>query len=134
MRKLKRNEVAGYKKMLRHKQGGICPLCLKELPTAMAQCALDHDHTTGEVRGLLHMGCNKAEGSIFNSIGRWGGTGKDYDAVVPYLKRMLEYIQAGGQGVIYHLHKTPEEKAEAQRKRNNARARARRRMNKENLK
>lgn len=131
MRKLKRTEVRKFKQQLIERQSGVCPLCLKKLPKDLSKTALDHDHTTGECRGVLHLGCNKAEGSIFNSIGRWGGVGKDYDAVIPYLQRMLDYLQNSSTGVIYHLHKSPEEKAELQRKRRNARARARRRMKKE---
>lgn len=131
MRKLKAGEVVAFKNKLHREQEGVCPLCLKPLPTQMSKVALDHDHTTGEVRGLLHLGCNKAEGSIYNSIGRWGGVGKDYKDVLPYLKRMVQYLESAGAGVIYHLHKTPEEKAELQRKRNNARAKARRAMKKE---
>lgn len=131
MRRLKSTEVTPYKLKLYRDQGGICPLCLKPLPEQPSKYALDHCHITGEIRGVLHMGCNKAEGNIFNAVGRWGGMGKDYDVVIPYILRLVEYLQAPRNGVIYHLHKNPEEKAEQQRKRANARARARRRVSKE---
>ena len=131
MRKLKSTEVTPFKQRLYRKQEGICPLCLLPLPKEPSKYALDHDHVTGEVRGVLHMGCNKAEGNIFNAVGRWGKVGKDYDAVIPYLERLLAYYQAPRSGVIYHLHKSPEEKEEQRRKRANARARARRRIQKE---
>lgn len=36
-------------------QKGICPICLKPLD---AKLSLDHDHATGEPRGLLHQRCN----------------------------------------------------------------------------
>lgn len=130
MRKLKRTEVVAFKQGLHKKQGGLCPLCLGELPRELSKCALDHDHISGEVRGLLHLGCNKVEGSVFHAVATWGGLGKDYAKAIPYLERLVEYMKVSGEGVIYHLHKTPEEAKEATRKRNNARARARRAVTK----
>lgn len=130
MRKLKRTEVNAFKQGLHKKQKGVCPLCLRELPKELSKCALDHNHETGEVRGLLHMGCNKVEGSVYHAMATWGGLGKDYTKAIPFLERLSEYMKSAGEGVIYHLHKSPEEVAEATRKRNNARARARRALKK----
>lgn len=113
MRKLKRTEVPAYKALLYTQQRGRCLLCGGKLPPETAKQALDHNHFTGEVRGLLHMGCNKIEGSVLHTIGTWGGVGKDYSAVLPVLRNLIEYLESPGQGVIYHLHKTPEEKREA---------------------
>jgi hypothetical protein len=42
-------------------QGGACPICLKPLadtPLTTYRLSLDHDHATGEPRGLLHQPCN----------------------------------------------------------------------------
>lgn len=41
------------------KQGGRCALC-RELPDEEhhPELVVDHDHATGEVRGLLHARCN----------------------------------------------------------------------------
>ena len=36
-------------------QGGACPICGKYLS---GKISLDHDHATGEPRGLLHQQCN----------------------------------------------------------------------------
>src|SRR5690625_6960419 len=125
MRRLKRTEVRQLKQDLIQKQGGVCPLCLKELPTELSKVALDHDHTTGECRGVLHLGCNRAEGSVFNTIARWGGQGKDYSGVVRFLEWLLEYLKTHTTGVVYHLHKTEQEQREA-RNRRARQARARR--------
>src|SRR5689334_1327539 len=43
------------------RQGGKCPICLEALDALdVPDCrtVLDHCHTTGKVRGLLHKGCN----------------------------------------------------------------------------
>lgn len=116
MVKLKRSEVTKFKQGLWDKQKGVCPLCLKDLPQELSKCALDHNHVTGECRGLLHLGCNKVEGNLFNSIGRWGGVGKDYSLVIPYLERLLAYIKTAKTGRIYHLHKTEDELREQRNK------------------
>lgn len=126
MRKLKRSELGEFRRKLYEKQEGLCPLCLGELPSDYSKTAIDHDHTTGEVRGLLHLGCNRAEGSVFKAITTWGKQGKDYKLCLPYLERLVQYLKTSGEGVIYHLHKTPDEEAERARVKRNAQAKARR--------
>jgi hypothetical protein len=37
-------------------QGGVCAIC--KLPPGEKQLAVDHDHETGEIRGLLCNDCN----------------------------------------------------------------------------
>lgn len=57
--KLKRRyglSQANYAAMLK-RQGGLCPLCEREL-ASMKRVIVDHDHTTGRVRGLLCDRCN----------------------------------------------------------------------------
>ena len=43
------------RKLFYDAQKGICPICDKPLT---GKIALDHDHTTGEPRALLHQSCN----------------------------------------------------------------------------
>lgn len=45
-----------YAAMLKH-QGGRCAICNKLPPKAKRFC-VDHDHRTGEIRGLLCFMCN----------------------------------------------------------------------------
>jgi hypothetical protein len=40
-------------------QGGVCPICLKRPATQV-----DHDHDTGEIRGVLCLYCNAALGAF----------------------------------------------------------------------
>ena len=50
------NQTEKYiRKLFYDAQSGICPICDKPLT---GQISLDHDHTTGAPRGLLHQPCN----------------------------------------------------------------------------
>ena len=42
-------------------QGGVCALC-EGAPTPRISLHVDHDHGTGEIRGLLCVRCNNALG------------------------------------------------------------------------
>lgn len=130
MRKIKQSEVKAFRQQLFDKQGGICPLCLGELPDNSRQTAIDHDHMTGEVRGLLHLGCNRVEGSVFKMVSTFGKQGKDYSSCIPFLERLVEYLKESGEGVIYHLHKCRDEEEEKKRLKRNAQARAKRALRK----
>lgn len=46
---------------LLHSQRGLCAIC-NEAPSGARRLAVDHDHETGEVRGLLCMSCNTGIG------------------------------------------------------------------------
>lgn len=62
-------------------QGGVCAVC-RNPPTSKDRwgvLVVDHDHSTGAVRGLLCHSCNRALGLL----------GDD----VKILKRMIEYLQ-----------------------------------------
>ena len=41
--------------LFKEAQRGICPICQKPLA---GRISLDHSHSTGEPRGLLHQSCN----------------------------------------------------------------------------
>lgn len=45
------------------KQGGVCALCQRECSTGRRLC-VDHDHVTGQVRGLLCHDCNTGIGKL----------------------------------------------------------------------
>jgi hypothetical protein len=47
-------------------QGGVCAIC-EEFPIGR-ELAVDHDHTTRAVRGLLCMRCNTGLGHFHDSI------------------------------------------------------------------
>lgn len=63
--------LSEYKKLL-DAQGGVCKICgLPERATYKGQIkslAVDHNHSTGQVRGLLCMRCNVEVGIIENVV------------------------------------------------------------------
>lgn len=114
---------------LRTKQNGLCPLCGRPIETGKQQgnktdYVVDHNHITGEIRAVLHRSCNRVEGIVFQGVGRWGAGGLDYEKVVPFTERLVEYWKCPGTGLMYPTHKTAEEsKAAALQKRRTAYAR-----------
>ena len=55
-----------YNQML-DDQDGVCAICQNECPTGR-RLSVDHDHETGEVRGLLCHGCNLGLGAFKDSV------------------------------------------------------------------
>ena len=68
MKRLKTTEVAAYRAKLYEQQQGKCALC--GFPMAKTEAVLDHDHTTGVCRAVLHRGCNAMLGHIENNAPR----------------------------------------------------------------
>jgi hypothetical protein len=69
---------AEYDEMLA-KQGGGCAICHEACPTGR-QLAVDHDHTTGRVRGLLCTRCNIGLGTFLDTVSR-------LESAIQYLAR-----------------------------------------------
>jgi hypothetical protein len=70
-----------YNKML-EEQGGVCAICSENNPGGRRKyMAVDHDHSTGVVRGILCNNCNRALGLL-----------KDNADI---LRRAADYIQKG---------------------------------------
>ena len=63
---------------MREAQGYVCVICKKECRTGR-NLAVDHDHTTGKIRGLLCQACNQGLGHFFDNTG--------------FLERAVLYLQ-----------------------------------------
>src|SRR5574337_146680 len=127
LRKIPRSMMTSWKlRYIQQEQGGICPISLREFKREDAKdWCIDHDHLTGEIRGVLYRSANAVEGKVKNSVARWGGTGEDYSKIIPYLKRIIAYLEQPGTGYMYALHKTDDEKRDDRnRKAREARAAA----------
>lgn len=124
MRKLQRTQMRAFTLQQLGRQGGKCLICDQVIDTDVPKSAvLDHDHTTGECRGVLCRACNGAEGKVANAAGRWGARSMEYARILPWLKRLIAYLESPGLGVVYPTHKTDEElRLERNRKAREARA------------
>lgn len=88
-------------------QGGVCALC--GMPLADAAVA-DHNHTTGQMRGVLHRSCNSLLGVLENNRVRYGMKNdvqftKFLHGVMPYIHRKLP-----DDTPYYPTHRTADEK------------------------
>lgn len=81
---------ADYDAML-EAQGGGCGICGDAPPDDVA-FHVDHDHRTGEVRGLLCVNCNNGLGQFRESKGRLAGA--------------AEYVAAGGPVLLHVVEET----------------------------
>ena len=110
MRKIARTQLRAWTIQQVKRQGGLCPLCKLPIDLTIAREAVcDHDHNTGEIRGVLHRSCNASEGRVANAAGRWGAKSMEYVAIIRWLKNLLDYLEQPGTGLMYPTHKTAEE-------------------------
>lgn len=99
-------ETKAYKEKLFHKQCGVCPLCQRELDTAIEKNHLDHDHAldgaqAGRVRGLLCLYCNPLEGKMLNEFKRSGLASRSVN-YVRYLRQLADYLEADNSQNAIH--------------------------------
>src|SRR5574337_480570 len=126
-RKLARSQMRSWAaRHLKLVQGGNCPLCGLEIDLRIkGEGVIDHDHDTGEIRGVLHRSCNAAEGRVSNAAARWGAKSSAYEDIIPFLEALVAYLKRPPTRYIYALHKTDDEKRDDRnRKAREARAAA----------
>jgi hypothetical protein len=115
-RKVPRGSLRAYAMgLLKTKQSGACAVCGKPISLtvmgAKSDYVVDHCHTTGLIRGVLHRSCNASLGKLDNAVGRWGAKSMSYDDIIPFLEKVILYYKSGFEPTIYPDHKTAEEKA-----------------------
>lgn len=98
---------------VRSAQGGLCGICSTPINFTVqgrqSDYCVDHDHETGEIRGVLHRSCNAAEGKVANAAGCWGAKSMSFAARVAWLKQLIQYLEKPGTGVMYPGHKSADE-------------------------
>ena len=110
IKKLKGGEVRTVRLELLEKQGNLCAICKLHCPED--QAVLDHCHKGGQVRAVLHRGCNSLLGKAENNAPRYG---LKLEQLIAFLAGASSYINVHREnvsGLIHPTHFTPEEKAE----------------------
>ena len=106
MRKLSRAMMPAWKiRQLKVVQEGNCAICGKHVDlTIEREGVVDHNHDTGEIRGVLHRSCNAGEGKVAGAAGSWGAKSMSYPAIIAWLRQLLAYYERPGTGLIYPTH------------------------------
>ena len=84
MRQLSNKDLKQYRQELLQTQDNLCLLCSKTIPQDKA--VLDHNHKSGQVRGVLHRHCNWILGKVERASAR-SGIPNFLDLAQMYLKR-----------------------------------------------
>ena len=75
-------------------QNGTCYACQQPEPVASRRLAVDHDHTTGLIRGLLCSRCNPVLGKLERAFVRFGLAKIAGLTVTIWLSRMGRYVDS----------------------------------------
>lgn len=114
--KIKQSDVADLRNAMLSDQAYRCALCGTSLDPAEA--ALDHCHTSGRVRGVLHTSCNILLGKVENFVGRYGRRLVTEGRLPGALGGMYEYMQDDyTDNPLHYKHKTPTDKLRLKYKR-----------------
>lgn len=118
MKKLTAAETKTVRDSIAKAQGMKCALCDgdfreaklvgRKLKPKLVQ-TLDHDHSTGMIRGVLCSNCNGLEGQIANRINRAKRNTSDLE----WMQNYINYIASSRKNpsnMIYHTHKTQDQK------------------------
>lgn len=102
-----------YREAKLREQGGRC--ALTGYTISAAEAVLDHCHSTGHVRGVLHRGANALLGKIENNYRRYGVSLPMLRAMAPAIAAYIERDYSAN--VFYPTHRTEDEKRELRNKR-----------------
>lgn len=120
MKRITTKELTLLREQLLAQQNNRCALCQEIIEPGKA--VLDHHHQSGQIRAVLHRGCNSLEGIIQNNLAR--------NLITPErLARILSnfvHYQKQLKPILHPTYRTPEEKKERAKKR----AKTRRKSNK----
>lgn len=111
MKKVKPKEIKELREEYLRIQSNLCALCKDALD--LSEAVLDHDHTSGRLRGVLHRGCNVMEGVITNNMRR----NKIDEIRLGSILAHLQAYQKDLKDLVHPTHLTPEEKLERRKQR-----------------
>lgn len=115
--KLKHTEVKPFRLQQLERQNNCCSLCGE--PLTIEEAVLDHCHTTGVLRGVLHRGCNALLGKIENNMPR---NRVNLGRLSNIANNLIKYLTDDPISEYLHpTYKTQEERKELVKKRARAR-------------
>lgn len=103
--KLKHSEIKPYREQILEEQNHMCGLCGEYVEDSEA--VLDHNHSNGLIRKVLHRGCNALLGKIENNMKR---NRVDIMRLELICSNLASYIGSDWTALIHPTHKTEEEK------------------------
>lgn len=109
--RLKASQIAQARALLQKAQDNRCALCGREFGPKVVGC-LDHDHTTGFLRGVLCLACNRFEGQVNNRV-MMAGQRKTRVEFLNSLAAYWEKYSTPQTRFLHPTHKTNEEKVAA---------------------
>lgn len=87
-------------------QLGYCAICAE--PIEPTEAVLDHCHKTGQLRAVLHRGCNAYIGHLENNMAR---NRISPERLASILANFIRYVTAQ-KPILHPTFRTPEERAE----------------------
>ena len=109
MVKIKQKDIRLLREQYYAEQNGLCALCFEHMDPF--ESVLDHDHKTGQLRGVLHRGCNAYIGSMENNLARNRISTNRLSLI---LINFMSYISTH-KPIRHPTHLTPEERIERTR-------------------
>jgi hypothetical protein len=112
--KLKYREVKPLREKMLKEQEYKCKLC-EEPITDLSEAVLDHDHKTGQIRAVLHRGCNAFLGKVENSLVINRISQNRLKLIFDNYWRYIDTLQP----LVHPTHKEPKQKSTNRRNKTN---------------
>lgn len=109
--KLKVKDIKSLREEFLKEQMNLCALCGESI--VEGEAVLDHCHKTGQLRSVLHRGCNAYIGSMENGMARNRITPSRLTMILANFERYRLLTKP----ILHPTHKTPEERLARAKKR-----------------